>query len=196
MPAFRVHQVTPNAGQARANKLIAVGIIVALGGVLSCKPSGPTTVAVSPDSATFNGATYNTALGSANSFGCIYAFSVSGHLSLNVVDLKFADGALLGTSTDTMHVGVVLTSSSPTPGVTCNQLPYTATRTNNEVNGTYANLTSFGGDGFNSWNFNGTLVGNTLVGTLTINVTSYDLGGGNYHTFPAQVITGYVLTKQ
>ncbi|HEY1690521.1 MAG TPA: hypothetical protein VGG39_00080 [Polyangiaceae bacterium] len=153
------------------------------------------------DTATFVGANITTTLGSASGMasGCVYAFSVaSGSLTLEVVGSAQGDGQVSGNATGTLSMGVTLTTPSPY-GVACTQMPYTVNQTSNDVGGTYAALTATTADGaaFNVTSFAGKLVGSTLTGTLTLNITTFDLdGGGSYVTFPPVVLDGYVLTKQ
>jgi hypothetical protein len=146
--------------------------------------------------ATFVGATYQTALGNAKGMasGCVYSFSVSGSLTLDIV----GDTALSGNVTGSMSFAVSTVTQSPV-GVACTQGPYTVSLSSNDISGTYAAVSATAGDGaaFNIATFAGKLVGTTLTGSLTINVTTYDLdGGGSYVTFPPVVLGGYTLTKQ
>ncbi len=161
-------------------------LLAACGG--GAPPSGVT------GPATYQGAIYMTALGSATASAtkCVYAFSVSGDITLSVTD----SGAN-GMATGTMNIGVVVTTPSPVAGQSCPQKPYVANQSSNDVSGSYANLLAQAGDAFNAWQFTGAQSGNTLVGTLTLNVTTYDLdGGGSYVTFAPVAISGYVLTQQ
>ena len=161
-------------------------LLVACGG--STTPPGAT------GTATYQGAVYSTALGSATAkaTGCVYAFSASGNVSLDIA----ASGAD-GTASGTMAIGVVVTRQSTVAGQTCPQKSYTTNQSSNDIGGSYTHLTALAGDAFNSWQFVGAQSGNTMVGSLTLNVTTYDLdGGGSYTTFTPVVISGYVLTKQ
>jgi hypothetical protein len=146
--------------------------------------------------ATFVGATYTTELGKATGMasGCTYDFSATGTLTLAVVD----DGSS-GIATGALTLNVALVSPSPTPGVPCTEQTYSVTQSSNDISGSYSALSATTSDGsaFNVTQFSGSLSGNTLVGTLTLNVTTGDLdGGGSYTTFPPVVLSGYVLTRQ
>jgi hypothetical protein len=146
--------------------------------------------------ATFVGAMYQTALGNATGMasGCVYSFSVSGTLTLDIV----GDTALSGNATGSMSFAVSTVTQSPY-GVACTQGPYTVSQSSNDISGTYDAVSATVADGaaFNIVTFAGKRVGSALTGSLTIDVTTYDLdGGGSYVTFPTVVIDGYTLTKQ
>lgn len=169
-------------------------MVIAFVSFLLVACGGSATTAGTTGPATYKGATYSTALGdaTAKATGCVYTFSASGNISLDIA----ASGAD-GTATGTMAIGVVLKSPSPIAGQTCPQKSYTTNQSSNAVGGSYSNLSAQAGDAFNSWKFVGAQSGNTLVGSLTINVTTYDLdGGGSYITLTPVVISGYVLAKQ
>ena len=146
--------------------------------------------------ATYVGATYQTALGDAKGMasGCVYSFSVSGSLTLDIV----GDTALSG-NVDGLDVLRGVDRDAVSRRCRLHAGPYTVTPSSNDISGSYAAVSATAADGaaFNVVTFAGKQVGNTLTGSLTINVTTYDLdGGGSYVTFPPVVISGYTLTKQ
>ena len=157
-----------------------------------CSAPGAGSTTAPAASRTFQGATYSTSLGNASNFGCTYAGHASGHLTIGPLDI--ISGNVDGIQADTMSLSFVLTSSGA--GASCNLVSYTATRTNNAIFGTYDNMRTNGGDGFTNWKFAGALVGNALVGSLTLDVSVADPGTGNVITFPTLVISGYQLTGQ
>lgn len=167
-------------------------VIASLAGfaILGCSAAAGTGPG-SSGSATYKGAIYSTSLGSAGT-GCVYTGAASGSLTIGPV--QSVSGLLDGVQSDTMSVSFVL-KSYQYAGL-CNLHAYIATRTNNAITGTYSNLTALGGDGFTNWNFTGALVGNALVGTLTITVDAYDGTTGSVTTFPPVVIKNYTLTQQ
>lgn len=141
----------------------------------------------------FVGATIpNTSMGNAVDGSCTYAISTTGGNFSAQIETN-ASGAISGTTTGTINVGIAVTSGSTCSGnsyssaltgaVTGNNSGLTAVASRTRTSGAVDRLT-----------FTGTRSGTTMTGSLKILVTTVDQNGRQYPF--EKTISNYTLTTQ